>query len=86
MPGTTSAGRGRGRKVDATKRCELAWCLSSQANNVFLLTATPHHGDEDKFAHFLRLIDPDPYPEPHRLKVQAVGICKEIFRLGRDSP
>ena len=24
-----------------------------------LLTATPHHGDEDKFAHFLRLIDPD---------------------------
>lgn len=35
--------------------------------NMLLLTATPHHGDDDRFAHFIRLIDPDLFPEPHRL-------------------
>jgi hypothetical protein len=50
------------------------------------MTATPHHGDEDKFAHFLRLIDPDLFPEPHRLGKQATAIRKDVFRLGKDSP
>ncbi len=51
-----------------------------------LLTATPHHGDEDKFAHFLRLIDPDLFPEPHRLGKHATAIRKNVFRLGKNSP
>jgi hypothetical protein len=64
------------------------WALSkmSQADHALLLTATPHHGDEDKFAHFLRLIDPDLSPEPHRLGKQAAAIRKDVFRLGKDSP
>jgi len=53
---------------------------------VLLLTATPHHGDEDKFAHFLRLLDPDLFPEPHRLGKQASEIRNDLFRLGEDCP
>jgi SNF2 family DNA or RNA helicase len=83
---TTSGGAGREAKVDATKRYTLAAHLTSQADLVLLLTATPHHGDEDKFAHFLRLIDPDLFPEPHRLKDQAAEIRKSVFRLGQDCP
>lgn len=83
---TTSAGRGREPKVEATKRYELASRLTSYADHVLLLTATPHHGDEDKFAHFLRLIDPDLFPEPHRLREKSAEIRREVFRLGKDSP
>ena len=32
------------------------------ADHVLLLTATPHHGDDDRFAHFVRLLDPDLFP------------------------
>jgi SNF2 family DNA or RNA helicase len=83
---TTSGGQGRELKVTTTKRYDLASRLTSQADHALLLTATPHHGDEDKFAHFLRLIDPDIFPEPHRLGKQAIAIRKEVFRLGKDSP
>ena len=83
---TASGGQGRELKVATTKRYELAMRLSLQADHVLLLTATPHHGDEDKFAHFLRLIDPDLFPEPHRLGKQAAAIRKDVFRLGNDSP
>ncbi|RLC12746.1 MAG: hypothetical protein DRH43_00775 [Deltaproteobacteria bacterium] len=83
---TASGGQGREPKVATTKRYDLASRLTSQADHVLLLTATPHHGDEDKFAHFLRLIDPDLFPEPHRLGKQAAAIRKDVFRLGKDSP
>jgi hypothetical protein len=73
-------------EVATTKRYGLASRLTSQADHVLLLTATPHHGDEDEFAHFLRLIDPDLFPEPHRLGRQATAIRKDVFRLGKDSP
>ena len=83
---TTSGGRDREPKVEATRRYELASKLTAAADHVLLLTATPHHGDEDKFAHFLRLIDPDLFPEPHRLQQKSAEIRREIFRLGKDSP
>ncbi len=83
---TASGGQNRESRVVTTKRYDLAVRLSSQANHVLLLTATPHHGDEDKFAHFLRLIDPDLFPEPHRLGKQAAEIRQNVFRLGKDSP
>ncbi|MGB9605734.1 MAG: DEAD/DEAH box helicase, partial [Bryobacteraceae bacterium] len=83
---TTSAGRDREPKIEATKRYELASRLTADADHVLLLTATPHHGDEDKFAHFLRLIDPDLFPEPHRLKEKSAEIRREVFRLGKNSP
>ncbi len=82
----TKSQAGRTEEVRETKRYQLAKRLSDQADHVLLLTATPHHGDEDKFAHFLRLIDPDLFPEPHRLGKQAAAIRKDVFRLGKDSP
>lgn len=83
---TRSGGAGRGPQVDATKRYELASKLSEQTDHVLLMTATPHHGDEDKFAHFLRLVDPDLFGEPHRLGQQAADLRSDIFRLGGDCP
>ena len=83
---TASGGQGREPTVATTKRYDLVSRLTSQADHVLLLTATPHHGDEDKFSHFLRLIDPDLFPEPHRLGKQATSIRKDVFRLGKNSP
>jgi len=37
--------------------------LSAQAERVLLLTATPHQGDVDQLANFLRLLDPDQFPD-----------------------
>ena len=83
---TGSGGAGREPRVVTTKRYELAWKLAAQCDHLLLLTATPHHGDEDKFAHFLRLLDRDLFPEPDRLKEEAQSVRKEIFRLGADCP
>lgn len=83
---TTSGGAGREPKIDPTQRYELAARLTARADHVILLTATPHHGDADRFAHFLRLLDPDLFPEPHRLGRQADRIRKDVLRLGRDCP
>jgi len=83
---TTSGGLGREPKIASTKRYDLVYRLTSEVDHILLLTATPHHGDEDKFAHFLRLIDPDLFPEPHRFGKQAAAIRKDVFRLGKDSP
>ncbi len=83
---TASSGQNREASIATTRRYDLAARLTSQADHVLLLTATPHHGDEDKFAHFLRLIDPDLFPEPHRLGKQATAIRKDVFRLGKNSP
>ena len=82
----TKSRANRSDEVAETRRYQLAKRLSEAADHVLLLTATPHHGDEDKFSHFLRLIDPDLFPEPHRLAGQAMEIRKEIFKLGKDSP
>ncbi|MCY3844606.1 MAG: hypothetical protein OXH69_13815 [Acidobacteria bacterium] len=48
------------------------------------MTATPHHGDDDRFAHFIRLLDLDLFPEPHRVGEDAGRIRREILRLGDD--
>lgn len=82
----TKSRAGRSDEVAETKRYQLVKHLSDRSDHVLLLTATPHHGDEDKFAHFLRLVDPDLFPEPHRLGKQATAIRKDVLRLGKDSP
>jgi SNF2 family DNA or RNA helicase len=82
----TKKSSNRAPEANETKRYQLAKRLTSQADHVLLLTATPHHGDEDRFGHFLRLLDPDLFPEPHRLGQQATEIRKNIFRLGENCP
>src|SRR5439155_10510599 len=78
----TKSSSGRGDEVAKTKRYQLAEHLTAQpAGHVVLLTATPHHGDDDRFAHFIRLLDPDLFPEPHRVGAKAGEIRRDILRL-----
>ena len=76
----------RAAEVEKTKRYQLAERLVERADHVLLLTATPHHGDDDRFGHFVRLIDPDVFLEPHRLGEQARAIRRNILNLAGDSP
>ena len=82
----TKRSAGRGDEVERTKRYQLAERLSEQCDNLLLLTATPHHGDDDRFAHFIRLLDRDLFPEPHRFGDEAKRVRHEILRLGEDCP
>ena len=82
----TKRSAGRGDEVDRTKRYQLAERLSEHCDNLLLLTATPHHGDDDRFAHFIRLLDRDLFPEPHRFGEEAGRVRREILQLGEDSP
>ena len=72
--------------IERTKRYQLAERLSEQCDSLLLLTATPHHGDDDRFAHFIRLLDRDLFPEPHRLGEAASQIRRDILKLGEDCP
>ena len=76
----------KGDEAEKTKRYQLAERLAMNADHVLLMTATPHHGDDDRFAHFIRLIDPDLFPEPHRFSEKATEIRREILKLGPDCP
>ena len=82
----TKRSAGRGDEVERTKRYQLAEQLSEHCDNLLLLTATPHHGDDDRFAHFIRLLDRDLFPEPHRVGEDARRVRREILRLGEDCP
>lgn len=82
----TKSSVGRSDETEKTKRYQLAERLSANADNLLLLTATPHHGDDDRFAHFVRLIDPDIFPEPHRVGDQAKQIRRDALRLGPECP
>jgi SNF2 family DNA or RNA helicase len=82
----TKRSSARGDEAEKTKRYQLAEKLTAQADHVVLLTATPHHGDDDRFAHFVRLLDPDLFPEPHRMGDKAGEIRRDILRLGPDCP
>jgi len=83
---STKSRSNRSDEAAETKRYQLAKRLTETADHVLLLTATPHHGDEDRFAHFLRLLDPDLFPEPHRLAREASTIRKDVLKLGAKSP
>ena len=82
----TKVSAGRGDEAEKTTRYQLAEHLAATADHLLLLTATPHHGDDDRFAHFVRLIDRDLFPEPHRVGDQAAEIRRDILRLGPDCP
>ena len=82
----TKRSAGRGDEVERTKRYQLAERLSEHCDHLLLLTATPHHGDDDRFGHFIRLLDRDLFPEPHRAAADAKRVRREILRLGDDCP
>lgn len=76
----------RGDEVEKTKRYQLAERLAAMSDHLLLLTATPHHGDDDRFGHFVRLLDPDVFPEPHKLRDAAGRIRRDILSLGPECP
>jgi superfamily II DNA or RNA helicase len=76
----------RGNEVEKTRRYQLAERLVAMTDHLLMLTATPHHGDDDRFGHFIRLLDPDLFPEPHKLGEVACEIRRDILRLGPESP
>ena len=82
----TKRSAGRDDEVERTKRYQLAERLSDQCDNLLLMTATPHHGDDDRFAHFIRLLDRDVFPEPHRFRDEASRIRRDVLKLGADCP
>jgi superfamily II DNA or RNA helicase len=82
----TKSSSGRGDETEKTKRYQIAERLAANTDHLLLLTATPHHGDDDRFAHFIRLIDSDLFPEPSRVGNQATEIRRDILRLGPDCP
>jgi SNF2 family DNA or RNA helicase len=82
----TKSSSGRSDEVEKTKRYQIAERLAHNADHLLLLTATPHHGDDDRFSHFIRLIDADLFPEPHRVGTQATEIRRDILRLGPECP
>jgi superfamily II DNA or RNA helicase len=82
----TKRSSGRGDEVEKTRRYQLAERLAADADHLLLLTATPHHGDDDRFSHFVRLIDPDLFPEPTRIGDRAGEIRREILSLGENCP
>jgi superfamily II DNA or RNA helicase len=51
-----------------TERYRLGELLSEHADHFLLLTATPHKGDPDNFALFLRLLDKDAYAHVRSLQ------------------
>jgi hypothetical protein len=72
--------------VEKTKRYQFAGRIASYADNLVLLTATPHHGDDDRFSHSVRLLDPGIFPEPDRIGERAAEIRRDILSLGPDCP
>ena len=83
----TKHSSGRSPEAEKTKRYQFAERLTAEPDrHVLFLTATPHHGDDDRFGHFLRLLDPDLFPEPHRLGDQAQTIRRDILHLGPECP
>src|SRR5438270_2721170 len=72
----------QGEKVAKTRRYQLAERLSASAERILLLTATPHSGDPSQFAHFLRLLDADQFPDPRYDGLQLDRSIMEDSREG----
>ncbi|MCX6843048.1 MAG: helicase-related protein [candidate division WOR-3 bacterium] len=78
----------RAPEVEKTKRYQLVEHFSAQPTlSLLFLTATPHQGNEDRFAHLLHLLDPDIFAEPHKFNEEKEREFRRgVFSLGRESP
>jgi len=71
----------QGEKVAKTRRYQLAERLSASAERILLLSATPHSGNPDQFAHFLRLLDADQFPDP---RYDGLQLDRKILEDARE--
>lgn len=58
-----------GNRVNYTKRYRLGELLGSIAENLLLMTATPHDGKNEDFQLFMALVDPDRFDVAHGVAV-----------------
>jgi SNF2-related domain len=72
----TKSSSGRGDEIEKTKRYQIAEKLAANTDHLLLLTATPHHGDDDRFC---------PLHPPHRLR-PVPGAAPRRKQGDRDSP
>jgi superfamily II DNA or RNA helicase len=73
-------------EIKRTRRYTLAEALSEQADRLLLLTATPHSGDVEQFAYFLRLLDSDQFVGPDRVDNFAELNQQALIPHGGDEP
>jgi SNF2 family DNA or RNA helicase len=77
----------RSPEIERTKRYQLIEHFSTRPTlSLLFLSATPHQVDEDKFSHFLHLLDPDLCVEPHKFLETERALRKSILGLGKDCP
>ena len=81
-----SARTDAGDKVTKTQRYQLVERLSPKTERLLLLTATPHQGNADQFAHFLRLLEEDQFIDLERDKkvIQLEGNPWYLRRMKED--
>ena len=83
---TRSARPDEATRSNAQKRYQLAERLAEHCDNLLLLTATPHHGDDDRFCAFSYASSTATcFPEPHR-SGQDGQIRREILQTRRELP
>lgn len=71
-----------GDEVKKTQRYVLGEELARRSERLLLLTATPHSGDQDRFTHFLALLDPDQFASPDLVRRQ-IGLEDNPYFLRR---
>jgi len=64
-----------GMKFESTERFRLAATLRKQTESVFLLTATPHQGKQDKFQALLEILRPE-----NKSEIRDISMNPEIIR------
>ncbi len=72
--------------IKRTRRYMLAEALSAQAERLLLLTATPHSGDVEQFAYFLRLLDSDQFVGPDRVDDFSALNLQALIPHGGNAP
>ncbi len=82
----TKSRSNRAPEREVTKRYQLVEKIATNTNHLLLLTATPHYGDDDRFCHFLRLLDPDVFPEPHKFSDKVNEIKRLVLSDKENNP
>ena len=73
-----------GGEVDETKRFKLGRRLSETAQNLLLMTATPHAGKEDDFQLFMSLLDKDRFEGQYREGVHHTDTAGLMRRMVKE--
>ncbi|MDR2379570.1 MAG: DEAD/DEAH box helicase, partial [Bifidobacteriaceae bacterium] len=73
-----------GGEVDETKRFKLGRLLSETAQNLLLMTATPHAGKEDDFQLFMSLLDKDRFEGQFREGVHRTDTAGLMRRMVKE--